>query len=148
MKRSTIVLLTIAIPGIMMAQVPAVSSSAQPSSRRPVTFVVVDSLPSPNLLVMITRQAGSGGHDYVTIRRSAINARVIIASIKTIDRSAVRHGESPEKRVAMFITAGVHLPPPPEADNTRGEEIASRLRQALPVAVPGLGFRPSITVDR
>lgn len=133
------------------AQFSPAESSRIPESqaaRRKVTFVLMDSFPAPNVLAMIVRNPGAQESDFVAVKRSALDSKLVIQSLRSVGVSVARQGEHPQKRVTMFIMANIRLRTPGDADRTRTENIAQRLLVADERQVPGFGRRRAITTER
>jgi len=143
---------------VAMGASPSTTVAQSPGDRPPVTesrlehrrvtFVLMDSMAAPNVVAMIVRTPGPEGRDVVAVRRSGVTRKLIFAALVSVKSSVDRHGEEPQKRVTVFITANIHLPPPSDADRERVDDIGRRLLVAPPETVPGYGRRPSITVER
>ena len=136
---------------LLQAQAPVVDSSRPPETaeaRRKITFVLVDSFSAPNVLAMIVRHPGTQESDYAAIKRSALDSKLVLQTLRSVGASVARQGEHPQRRVTMFIMSNIHLPPPRDLDRPRTEDIARRLLVAKVQQVPEFGRRRALATER
>jgi hypothetical protein len=110
-----------------------------------VTLLLVDDLTRPGFVAQVRRTGSGAKRTVITLKRSALSARLVAATFVAAEGARRRHG--PDARVSVYISEQMALRPVAPGHRARIEDIVRQLRSAAPIDVPGVGRGPAITVS-
>lgn len=120
---------------IMLAVASPATLHSFPPSNGTVTVIVKESFPDTALEAIVVRSGGKASHDVIAIRRDALSADLLAATMNALVRARSRYGANPDGEVSIRIRHGQRLPPVPDGDRARINTVLTRLTLQRPQRV-------------